>query len=220
MKKLQTFLNGLLFENPTLVIFLGMCPALGTTNTVENATYMSLCVLFVLLLSNIIISLIRKIVPNEVRIPVYIIIIATLVTIVDMLFHAYLPDKVYSSLGSFISLIVVNCIILGRAESFASKNNVGDSIIDALGYSAGFAGAIIIVALFRELIGTGCLSWGSSKVELFPEEFAISLFASNAGAFIALGIVVAIFSAIMSAFKNRKARKAEAAKKAETATTK
>ena len=105
MKKLQTFLNGLLFENPTLVIFLGMCPALGTTNTVENATYMSLCVLFVLLLSNIIISLIRKIVPNEVRIPVYIIIIATLVTIVDMLFHAYLPDKVYSSLGSFISLI-------------------------------------------------------------------------------------------------------------------
>ncbi|MGM9857673.1 MAG: electron transport complex subunit RsxE [Bacilli bacterium] len=217
MKKLKTFLNGLLFENPTLVIFLGMCPALGTTNTVENATYMSLCVLFVLLLSNIIISLIRKIVPNEVRIPVYIIIIATLVTIVDMLFHAYLPDKVYSSLGSFISLIVVNCIILGRAESFASKNSVGDSIIDALGYSAGFAGAIIIVALFRELVGTGCLSWGSSTIELFPN-YAISLFASNAGAFIALGIVVAAFSAIMSACQNRKAKKAEAAKKAETAT--
>lgn len=219
MKKLKTFLNGLLFENPTLVIFLGMCPALGTTNTVENATYMSLCVLFVLLLSNIIISLIRKIVPNEVRIPVYIIIIATLVTIVDMLFHAYLPDKVYSSLGSFISLIVVNCIILGRAESFASKNNVVDSIIDALGYSAGFAGAIIIVAFFRELLGTGCLSWGSSTIKLFPE-YKISLFASNAGAFIALGIVVAIFSAIMSACNERKAKKAEAAKRAETATTK
>ena len=219
MKKLKTFLNGLLFENPTLVIFLGMCPALGTTNTVENAIYMSLCVLFVLLLSNIIISLIRKIVPNEVRIPVYIIIIATLVTIVDMLFHAYLPDKVYSSLGSFISLIVVNCIILGRAESFASKNNVGDSIIDALGYSAGFAGAIIIVAFFRELLGTGCLSWGSSTIKLFPE-YKISLFASNAGAFIALGIVVAIFSAIMSACNERKAKKAEAAKRAETATTK
>ena len=217
MKKLQTFLNGLLFENPTLVIFLGMCPALGTTNTVENATYMSLCVLFVLLLSNIIISLIRKIVPNEVRIPVYIIIIATLVTIVDMLFHAYLPDKVYSSLGSFISLIVVNCIILGRAESFASKNKIGDSIIDALGYSAGFAGAIIIVAFFRELLGTG--SWGSSSIALFPK-YKISLFASNAGAFIALGIVVGIYSAIMSAIKNHKAKKAALAKEADVATTK
>lgn len=116
MKKLKIFLNGLIYENPTLVIFLGMCPALGTTNTVENAIYMSLCVLAVLLLSNIIISLIRKIVPNEVRIPVYIIIIATLVSIVDMIFHAYLPYDVYQSLGSFISLIVVNCIILGRAE--------------------------------------------------------------------------------------------------------
>lgn len=219
MKKLQTFLNGLLFENPTLVIFLGMCPALGTTNTVENATYMSLCVLFVLLLSNIIISLIRKIVPNEVRIPVYIIIIATLVTIVDMLFHAYLPDKVYSSLGSFISLIVVNCIILGRAESFASKNKIGDSIIDALGYSAGFAGAIIIVAFFRELLGTGCLSWGSSSIALFPK-YKISLFASNAGAFIALGIVVGIYSAIMSAIKNHKAKKAALAKEADVAATK
>ena len=158
-KKLKTFLNGLLFENPTLVIFLGMCPALGTTSKIESAVYMSLCVLAVLLCSNIIISLLRKIIPNEIRIPVYIIIIATLVTVVDMIFHAYLSYSIYKELGSFISLIVVNCIILGRAEAFASKeeNSPLDSIIDALGYSCGFAGAIIIVAFFRELLGSGTL---------------------------------------------------------------
>ena len=212
MKKLKIFLNGLLFENPIFVIFLGMCPALGTTGRVEDAVYMSLCVLAVLLMSNIIISLIRKIVPNEVRIPVYIIIIATLVSIVDMLFHAYLPFDVYSSLGSFISLIVVNCIILGRAESFASKNKVVDSIVDAVGYGCGFALAIIVVALFREVVGTGCLQWAGNTLELFPE-YKISLFASNAGAFIALGLVVALFSVIMNLVKNKNAAKKPAATK-------
>lgn len=207
MKKLKVFLNGLLYENPTLVIFLGMCPALGTTGTIENAVYMSLCVLFVLFLSNVIISSIRKIVPNEVRIPVYIIIIATLVSIVDMLFHAYLPYDVYQSLGSFISLIVVNCIILGRAESFASKNKVSDSIIDALGYSAGFAMAIIVVAFFRELIGTGALSWAGHSLQIIPSEYAIKLFSTNSGAFITLGLVVAGYTAIMEAVKAKKAAK-------------
>lgn len=201
MKKLKIFLNGLIYENPTLVIFLGMCPALGTTDTIEHAIYMSLCVLAVLLLSNVIISLIRKIVPNEVRIPVYIIIIATLVSIVDMIFHAYLPYDVYQALGSFISLIVVNCIILGRAESFASKNGVVDSIFDALGYACGFAAAIIVVALFRELIGTGALSWGGSSVTIIPKAYTISLFASNSGAFIALGLVVALYTCVMNATK-------------------
>ena len=212
MKKLKIFLNGLLFENPIFVIFLGMCPALGTTGRVEDAVYMSLCVLAVLLMSNIIISLIRKIVPNEVRIPVYIIIIATLVSIVDMLFHAYLPFDVYSSLGSFISLIVVNCIILGRAESFASKNGVVDSIIDAVGYGCGFALAIIVVAFFREVLGTGCLQWAGNTIELFPE-YKISLFASNSGAFIALGLVVELFSVIMNLVKNKKAAKKPAVNK-------
>ena len=207
MKKLKVFLNGLLYENPTLVIFLGMCPALGTTGSIENAVYMSLCVLFVLFLSNVIISSIRKIVPNEVRIPVYIIIIATLVSIVDMLFHAYLPYDVYQSLGSFISLIVVNCIILGRAESFASKNKVSDSIIDALGYSAGFAMAIIVVAFFRELIGTGALSWAGHSLQIIPSEYAIKLFSTNSGAFITVGLVVAGYTAIMEAVKAKKAAK-------------
>ncbi len=204
MKKLKIFLNGLIYENPTLVIFLGMCPALGTTDTVEHAIYMSLCVLAVLFLSNVIISLIRKIVPNEVRIPVYIIIIATLVSIVDMIFHAYLPYDVYKALGSFISLIVVNCIILGRAESFANKNGVVDSIFDALGYACGFAAAIIVVALFRELIGTGTLSWGGSSVTIIPKAYAISLFASNSGAFIALGLIVALYTFVMNAVKDKK----------------
>ena len=210
MKKSKIFLTGIIKENPIFVLFLGMCPVLGTSASLYSAFGMSLCVILVLLMSNIIISLIRKIVPNEVRIPVYIIIIATLVTIVDMLFHAYLPFEIYKSLGSFISLIVVNCIILGRAESFASKNKVGDSIIDAIGYSAGFAAAIIVVALFREVLGTGCLSWAGNSIELFPD-YAISLFASNPGAFIALGIVVAVFTAIMNSIKERKAA---AAKKA------
>lgn len=210
--RLKIFFNGLIYENPILVIFLGMCPALGTTNTVENAVYMSLCVFAVLLLSNIIISSIRTIVPNEVRIPVYIIIIATLVSIVDMLFHAYLPFDVYQSLGSFISLIVVNCIILGRAESFASKNNVVDSIVDAVGYAAGFAMAIIIVALFREVLGTGALSWAGNSFTIFPADYALKLFAGNAGAFITLGIVVAIYTVIMNVVKTSQEKKAAALK--------
>lgn len=214
MKKLKIFLNGLIYENPTLVIFLGMCPALGTTSTVENALYMSLCVFAVLLLSNIIISLIRKIVPNEVRIPVYIIIIATLVSIVDMIFHAYLPYSVYQSLGSFISLIVVNCIILGRAESFANKNNIVDSIVDALGFACGFAAAIIVVALFREILGTGALSWSGHSLRIIPKDYAISLFASNSGAFIALGLVVALYTFVMNVVKDNKKAKADKAAKA------
>ena len=205
--RLKIFFNGLIHENPILVIFLGMCPALGTTNTVENAVYMSLCVFGVLLFSNIIISSIRKFVPNEVRIPVYIIIIATLVSIVDMVFHAYLPYDVYQSLGSFISLIVVNCIILGRAESFASKNNVVDSIFDALGYAAGFAMAFIVVAFFRELIGTGALSWAGNSIQIIPADYAIKEFAKNTGAFITLGLVVAAYTVIMNAVKQKKTSK-------------
>jgi electron transport complex protein RnfE len=197
--KLKIFLTGLINENPTLVIFLGMCPALGTTNTIENACYMSLCVIAVLILSNIIISLIRNIVPNEVRIPVYIIIIATLVSIIDMIFHAYLSYDVYSSLGSFISLIVVNCIILGRAEAFASKNKVVDSFIDACGYGLGFAWAIICVAFIRELVGTGCLSWAGHSVRVIGEAYVMSFFATNPGAFITLGIVVALYNVLKTA---------------------
>ena len=209
MKKSKIILNGIINENPTFVLFLGMCPVLATSASIYSAIGMSVCVFLVLLLSNIIISLVSKITPNEIRIPVYIIIIATIVSTISMLVEAFAPG-IYSTLGAYLQLIVVNCIILGRAESFASKNKVGDSIIDAIGYSAGFAAAIIVVALFREVLGTGCLSWAGNSIELFPD-YAISLFASNPGAFIALGIVVAVFTAIMNSIKERKAA---AAKKA------
>lgn len=213
--RLKTFLNGIIYENPTLVIFLGMCPALGTTDRIEKAIYMSLCVIAVLVLSNVIVSLIRNIVPNEVRIPVYIIIIATLVSTVDMLFHAYLDYSIYASLGSFISLIVVNCIILGRAESFASKNGVVDSLIDALGYSFGFALSIVFVAFFREFIGTGALSWGDSSIQIFPKEYALSFFVTNAGAFIALGLIVALYTSCMNMIIEKRKHKKEVLMKSE-----
>ena len=218
MNRWKNFKAGLIKDNPVFSLYLGICSTLAITTTVNNAIGMGAAVIMVLILSNVIISCIRKITPDEIRIPVYIVIIASLVTIIQMLIQAFAPS-LNDSLGVFIPLIVVNCIILGRAESFASKNKIGDSIIDALGYSAGFAGAIIIVAFFRELLGTGCLSWGSSSVDLFSD-YKISLFASNAGAFIALGIVVGIYSAIMSAIKNHKAKKAALAKEADVAATK
>ena len=211
-------LDGLLKNNPTFRLVLGTCPTLAISSSLFNSLGMGLSVTVILIFSNIIISCLRKVIPNQVRIPAFILIIATFVTIIRMFLEKYVPD-LYTSLGVFLPLIVVNCIILGRAESFASKNKIGDSIIDALGYSAGFAGAIIIVAFFRELLGTGCLSWGSNSVDLFSD-YKISLFASNAGAFIALGIVVGIYSAIMSAIKNHKAKKAALAKEADVAATK
>lgn len=210
--KLSIFMNGFIYENPAFVIFLGMCPVLGTTTSVENGVYMSLCVLFVLLLSNIVISALRKIIPDEIRLPVYIILIATLVSVVDMLFHAYLDYGIYQSLGSFISLIVVNCIILGRAEEFANKNTVVDSIFDALGYAAGFALALLSVSFFREVLGTGKLSWADNSVTIIPEDYAIKLFQRPAGAFIVLGCIVALYSVILRSINEKKEK--NAAKKA------
>ena len=134
MKKGKIILNGIINENPTFALFLGMCPILATSTTIYSAIGMSVCVFLVLLLSNITISLVSKITPNEIRIPVYIIIIATIVSAISMLVEAFAPG-VYSTLGAYLQLIVVNCIILGRAESFASKNNVVDSIMDAIGIS-------------------------------------------------------------------------------------
>ena len=202
----KTFLAGIITENPVFVSLLGMCPTLATTKSVEAAFGMGLLVILTLLGSNLLISLLRKIIPSEVKIPCYIIIIATFVTIIKMLTQAFIP-ALYDSLGVFISLIVVNCIILGRAESFASKNKVSDSIIDALGYSAGFAMAIIVVAFFRELIGTGALSWAGHSLQIIPSKYAIKLFSTNSGAFITLGLVVAGYTAIMEAVKAKKAAK-------------
>lgn len=217
MKKLDIFKKGITVENPIFVLLLGLCSALAITTSLTNAIGMGLAVTVVLLLSNIIISLLRKIIPAEIRIPVYIVIIATLVKCVQLLMNAYMLS-LYDSLGVFIPLIVVNCIILGRAESFASKNGVVDSIIDALGMSVGYTLAILLISLCRELIGTGGLSFvnpfDSTQVifqfSLF-KDYAIGLLTQPAGAFLALGTIIGVINTISIS----KTKKAEAAKKAE-----
>ena len=219
MKKSKILLNGIINENPTFVLFLGMCPVLATSATIYSAIGMSVCVFLVLLLSNIIISLVSKITPDEIRIPVYIIIIATIVSTISMLVEAFAPG-IYSTLGAYLQLIVVNCIILGRAESFASKNNVVDSIMDAIGISVGFFMAMFCVAFVREFLGTGALSMcdlnGNEifNVQIIPEGYYISILSQPAGAFLVLGIAVAVFSAIKEAVEKRKAAKAKAANNA------
>lgn len=195
--------DGLVKSNPVFSLFLGLCSILAVSTTLDNAIGMSMGVLFVLLLSNIIVSLIKDIIPDEIRIPVYIVIIASLTKSVDLLMAAYTPD-LHSSLGTFIQLIAVNCIILGRAESFASKNSVKDSIIDAISMSLGFMLALVLISLTREILGTGgfVLSNPFSGVEIFSlklgEDLAallsIGLFKAPAGAFITFALFSALFA--------------------------
>lgn len=187
MKALRIFLNGVVKENPTFVLLLGMCPTLGTTSSAINGMSMGLATMVVLVFSNFIISLIKDIVPNMVRIPAFVVVIASLVTILQMLIKAYAPD-VDKSLGLFIPLIVVNCIILGRAEAFAAKNNPLDSIFDGLGIGIGFTLALTLLGAVRELLGTGRVF----DVALFPETYGALLFVLAPGAFIALGYLIAI----------------------------
>ena len=201
----KNFTKGIILENPLFVSLLGTCPALATTKSIEAALGMGLLFMFVLICSNVFISLLRKITPEEVKIPMYIVVIATFVTIVKMLSQAFLPD-LYATLGVFISLIVVNCIVLGRAEAYASKHNPFESLIDALGMGVGYTMAIVIIAFFRELIGTGVFSFGVvlpflPKISFVPlKNYAVNLFTMPAGGFLTLGIVLAV----IAAFKNRK----------------
>lgn len=200
------FTAGIFKENPIFIMFLGLCPVLGVTTTLINSIGLGAGILAVLILSNFVISLIRKIVPNEIRIPVYIVIIASLTTIIIMFMHAYTVD-LYNSLGVFLPLIAVNCIILGRAESFASKNGPFRSILDALGSGIGFFLGICLVGFVRELLGTGALM----GVQIFPEEFAISVFTTPPGSFLALGLLAAIITAITTSKKAKKEAKAKLA---------
>lgn len=214
MKKSQIFKNGITVENPIFVLLLGMCSALAITTSLTNAIGMGLAVTCVLILSNVIISLLRKVIPTEIRIPVYIVIIATLVKCVQLLMNAYMIS-LYNSLGVFIPLIVVNCIILGRAESFASKNSVIDSLIDALGMGLGYTLAILLVSFFRQLLGTGVISllnpFDSTQVifeiKLFAD-YAVSILTQPAGAFLTLGTIIGVINSISLA-KSKKAKKAE-----------
>ena len=221
----KNFLKGIIAENPLFVSILGTCPALATTKSIEAAIGMGLLFTIVLICSSILVSLLRKLISEEIRTPAYIVIIATFVTMVKMFSNAFLPE-LYSTLGVFISLIVVNCIVLGRAEAFASKNNVFDSFIDALGMGVGYTLAIILMAFFRELLGTGGFSIGKiftfipeAKLQIIPKGFEISMFQNPAGAFIVFGLILAVLAFIKNTKADKKAakEKAEKARKAEEA---
>ena len=205
----SVFKDRVLTSNPLFVSLLGLCPALAITDKFMNAIGMTFAFFFVLLLSNVVISLLRNLIPDEIRIPVYIIIVATFVTCVALLMEAFTPE-LYSTLSTFIILIVVNCIILGRAEAFASKNTVGASAVDAVGQSLGYGLGLLVIALIREVLGTQSLTFSnpfnaaqSVTVPLLTN-FKIELFNSSAGAFITLAIVLAVIAAIQNAVNSKK----------------
>jgi len=193
LKPLQILKNGIIYENPILVQLVGMCSVLAVSNTATNSLAMTVAVFVVLLGSNVVISLLRKVIPDKIRIPIFIVIIATFVTIVQMLLRAFAPD-IYSSLGIFIPLIVVNCLILARAEAFAYKNGVVASIIDAIGQGLGYALAIVVLGCLREILGSGSVF----GISLFGEAFQpAAIFVAAPGAFILLGILTALFNTVL-----------------------
>ena len=232
-----SFLNGILKENPLLIQVLGLCPALAVTKSLETAFGMGLLFTFVLVSSNVIVSLLRKLIPEEIRTPSYIVVIATFVTIVKMFTEAFLPE-LYSSLGVFLSLLVVNCIVLGRSEAFAGQNGVLDSFLDGLGNGIGYTWAISLMGIIREVLGLGTLTIGkvfnffgdpltlpilkSTVLDSHGNplyDYSISIFQNPAGAFIVLGLMLGIMAAITNHKKavekaKEKALKLEMAAKA------
>lgn len=187
-KYLERIYNGIIKENPIFVLMLGMCPTLAVTTSAINGIGMGLATTVVLIMSNIIISMLRKVIPDRVRMPAYIVIVATFVTVVEMLMKAYFYETLYKSLGLYIALIVVNCIILGRAESYASKNTVMLSMFDGIGMGFGFTIGLALIGMFRELIGSGNL-FGFRVLPSFYEP--ISIFVLAPGAFLVLSMLVA-----------------------------
>ncbi len=186
---IKVFFNGILKENPIFVLVLGMCPTLATTSSAINGMSMGLATTFVLFGSNVVISLLKNLIPDQVRIPAFVVVIATFVTVVEMVMQAYVP-ALFESLGIFIPLIVVNCIVLGRAEAFASKNNVGKSALDGLGMGLGFTFALTLLGTIRELLGTGKVF----GMTIYNEQYGMLLFVLAPGAFIALGYLIAIMN--------------------------
>ncbi|HKM94305.1 MAG TPA: electron transport complex subunit E [Prolixibacteraceae bacterium] len=187
MNQWKNFTKGFIKENPVFVLLLGMCPTLGTTGSAINGLGMGLATTFVLVMSNIVVSMVKNLIPDKVRIPAFVVIIAAFVTVLQMVMQAYLP-ALYESLGLFIPLIVVNCIILGRAEAFASKNTVVSSATDGLGIGLGFAFALTILGSVRELLGSGKIF----DITIYPEKYGMLLFILAPGAFIVLGYIIAI----------------------------
>ncbi|MBE5033380.1 RnfABCDGE type electron transport complex subunit E [Gallalistipes aquisgranensis] len=195
MSKLQLITKGLIKENPTFVLLLGMCPTLGTTTSAVNGLGMGVATMFVLTLSNIVISLVKNVIPGKVRIPAFIVIIASFVTVVQLVMQAYTPG-LYATLGVFIPLIVVNCIILGRAEAFASKNGVLDSAFDGIGIGLGFTCSLTLLGAVREMLGSGSI-FGAK----FIDGDGILLFVLAPGAFLALGYLLVIFNKLTAKLK-------------------
>ena len=194
MNNFKVLMNGIIKENPTFVLLLGMCPTLGTTSSAINGMGMGLATMAVLICSNFVISCIKNIVPDMVRIPSFIVVIASLVTILQMVMQAFVPD-LYATLGLFIPLIVVNCLILGRAEAFAAKNGPVASMFDGIGMGLGFTIALTILGGVREFLGTGKLF----DIAILPEEYGMLLFVLAPGAFIALGYLIAIVNKLKKA---------------------
>ena len=192
MSKWQNLLKGIIKENPVLVLVLGTCPTLAVTTSVLNALRMGIAATAVLICSNIAISALRKVIPDKVRIPAYIVLIAGFVTIIEMLMHAFVPD-LYESLGVFLSLIVVNCIILGRAEMYASKNKVVDSAIDAVGMGIGFTLALFLMSSIREILGSG--TYFGFEIPFLADN-PIMIFSLPAGGFFVFGCLIAIVNKI------------------------
>jgi electron transport complex protein RnfE len=190
MNQLQNFTKGFIRENPILVLVLGTCPTLATTSSSLNGMGMGIATTFVLVGSNVVISLLSNVIPDKVRIPAFVVIIASFVTIVDLLMQAYVPG-LYVKLGIFIPLIVVNCIVLGRAEAFASKNNILSSLVDGLGMGLGFTVALGVLGAIREIIGSGAI-FGYK----FIKGDGILVFILAPGAFIALGYLIALINRI------------------------
>lgn len=194
MNNFKVLMNGIIKENPTFVLLLGMCPTLGTTSSALNGMSMGLATTFVLVCSNVVISLIKNLIPDMVRIPAFIVVIASFVTALQMCMQAFVPD-IYATLGLFIPLIVVNCIILGRAEAFASKNRVVPSFFDGVGMGLGFTIALTVLGAVREILGTGKIF----GLEVWPEDYGMLMFVLAPGAFIVLGYLIAIVNKLKKA---------------------
>lgn len=208
-KQLSIFTNGFIKENPLLVLNIGLCSSLGVTTSIFNGLGMGMGMLFVLLMSEIVISLFRKMIPSAIRLPVFIIIIAAFTTIVQLVLQAYV-ESLYDELGVFLPLIVVNCIIMGRVEAFASKNNTGNSILDALGMGLGYTFVLVLISLFRELLGGGTLMAGTPlMVTVIPENYRLGIFNSAPGGFMVFGLLAAIVQFIKYKSAAKKGKKIE-----------
>ena len=192
MNQWQIFIRGIVKENPIFVLLLGLCPTLGVTTSAENGLGMGLATTFVLVMSNTVISLIKNLIPNSIRIPIYIVVMAVLVTVVELLMKAYM-QSLYDSLGIFIPLIVVNCILFGRAEAYASKNNVYSSSLDGLGMGLGFTLALVILGSLRELLGSGKLF----NMTIYSSNYGVLAFVLAPGAFIVLGYLIVIIKKLL-----------------------